>query len=369
MTEQEVRILENFFNVAKIQSIEEYGDGHINCTYLVRSKYCRFIIQKINKSVFHNPPAIIHNIGLVTNFIRNQLIYNGKNPENAVLTCIQTVKGDDYAIIDGEYWRGYMFINGALAHSKCDDAKMFREVGKVVGDFQFLLKGFDPTVLLESIPHFHDTPYRFKHFINTVSNNLNDLNKNALKEIEFIKEREDIMSCITSLLSSGELPQRVTHNDTKLSNVMIDEKTNKAVCLIDFDTVMNGSLLYDYGDALRAGASTASEDETDLSKVHVNLELFTSFTDGFLKRIKPIIKYNEVNNLYYGFLIMTLEVGMRFLDDYLDGDCYFKVSYSTHNLDRARNQLALVKDIEERKEEIIEIINSILVKYKYTYTI
>lgn len=365
MTEHEKRILEQFFDVNRIVSIEEYGDGHINRTFLVCSKYCRFIIQKINSFVFQDPIAIVRNIELVTEFIRNKLIYRGYNPENAVLTGIYTTQGKKVALIDGEYWRGYMFIEGALAHSVCEDANMFREVGKAVGDFQFLLEGFNPNLLKESIPHFHDTPYRYKHFIKVCQDDIMGRLNQVKEEVDFINSHRNVMNIITNLLDENKIPLRVTHNDTKLSNVMIHEKTKKALCLIDLDTVMKGSLLYDYGDALRCGASLAIEDEKDLNKVKISKDFFRAFSDGFLKKVKPIITDTEIKNLVNGFLIMTLEVGMRFLDDYLDGDKYFKIDYEDHNLVRARNQIKLVKEIELHRSEINEVLNEVLIKYEY----
>lgn len=365
-------VIKEFFDPEKVKSIAKYGTGHINYTYIVEFSDVRYILQMINTTVFENPFGVMHNIEYVTKHIRSNIIYEGKNPHKTVLNTVLTRYNQLMAIVPvgdvDEYWRCFEFIEGGKTYDKIESPAMFLEVGRVVGGFQKLLQGFHTRIIVDNIKCFHDTPYRYNKFLDTCKIDRFDRVKECKKEIEFINNHKDIIGIITSKLASHEIPRRVTHNDTKLSNVMIDEKTGKGLCLIDFDTVMKGSLLYDYGDALRLGASNALEDEVDLKKVTINLKLFEAFTRGFLEEIKPIITDSEIDNLYYGYIIITLEVGMRFLDDYLNGDTYFRIDPNRpkHNLERAKNQLKLVEDIEKNHISIQKIIDKLLKELAYS---
>ena len=372
-----MRVCKEFFNVDKIIEIRELGGGHINETYEVIFKDYRYVLQQLNSAVFFSPLGVMNNIRLVTDHIKKKVVYEGKNPKRAVLTLIKTRFDQDIAIVDNEYWRCVEYIDGGVGYDLVPDAKTFYEVGRAVGNFQNLLSDFHTRLIDDPIKNFHDTPKRYENFLRVIKVDEFDRVSECEEEINYIKQRESSLNVITSKLEDKSIPRRVTHNDTKSSNVMIDEKTGEYLCLIDFDTVMKGSLVYDYGDALRFGASTALEDETDLNKVGVNFEYFKSFTEGFLLEMKPDItsgkvyekpiSKEEINLLYEGYYIITLELAMRFLEDYLMGDKYFRIKEGRpkHNLERARNQLKLVNEIEKNEKKLKDIINSCLIKLGY----
>lgn len=372
-----MRVCKEFFNVEKIIEIRELGGGHINETYEVIFKDYRYVLQQLNSVVFFSPLGVMNNIRLVTDHIKKKVVYEGKNPKRAVLTLIKTRFDQDIAIVDNEYWRCVEYIDGGVGYDLVPDAKTFYEVGRAVGNFQNLLSDFHTRLIDDPIKNFHDTPKRYENFLRVIKVDEFSRVSECEEEINYIKQRESTLNVITSKLEDKSIPRRVTHNDTKSSNVMIDEKTGEYLCLIDFDTVMKGSLVYDYGDALRFGASTALEDETDLNKVGINFEYFEAFTEGFLLEMKPDItsgkvyekpiSKEEINLLYEGYYIITLELAMRFLEDYLMGDIYFRIKESRpkHNLERARNQLKLVNEIEKNEKKLKDIINSCLIKLGY----
>ena len=359
------KVAKEFLNVDMIKEITELKGGHINSTYLIKMPEAQYILQQINNEVFVSPFGMMHNIQLITEHIKKKIIYDGKNPNRCVLNIVRTTYDQVLCVRDNEYWRCLQFIDNSTAYEHLDSPEMFEEMGRVVGEFQDLLEGFHTRILDETIPHFHDTPFRYKHFLNTVKIDPCDRAKDVKDEIDFIKSNRNIYPTIVKWIEDHTIPRRVTHNDTKPSNVLIDDTTGKALCLIDLDTVMRGSLLYDYGDALRIGCSTAPEDEKDLSKVSIDLSMFTAFTRGFLKAIKKIITKEEVRGLFLGFKIITCEIAMRFLDDYIDGDHYFKIAYPEHNLVRARCQIQMVKELDNKEEEIHHIINNILTELEY----
>ena len=362
------KVAKEFFNVNKIVEIKELKGGHINSTYLIKMPDATYILQQINNEVFVSPFGMMHNIQQITEHIRRKVIYDGKNPNRCVLNIVRTIYDQVLCVRDNEYWRCMQYIDNSTAYEHLDSPEMFEEMGRVVGEFQELLEGFHTRILDETIPHFHDTPYRYKHFLNTVKVDACDRVKTAKEEIDFIKSNRNIYPTIVKWIDDHVIPRRVTHNDTKPSNVLIDDSTGKALCLIDLDTVMRGSLLFDYGDALRIGCSTAPEDERDLTKVDIDLKMFESFTRGFLKAIKATITTEEIKGLFLGFKIITCEISMRFLDDYLDGDHYFKIAYPDHNLVRARCQIQMVKALDAKEKEIHAIINRLLRELEYDST-
>jgi len=368
LTEKKIRhlsmIASEFVNKKKIVEIKEIKSGHINDTYVVEMPNYKYILQRINTNVFSSPFGMMNNIKNITEYIKSKVIYEGDNPQRALLNIVKTKYGEMMCIKYGEYWRMLEYIKGSKTYEIVPSKEVFYEIGKAVGSFQNLLKGFPPHLLDETIKHFHDTPYRYKTFLKTIKN------KNARieycdEEIEFIINHKDLYNHITNLLKTKEIPMRVTHNDTKPSNILFDEITGKALCMIDLDTVMKGSVLYDYGDALRIGASIVKEDEENIELVNINLDYIESFTYAFLKELKGTITKAEIQNLYYGYLIMTLELSMRFLTDYFNYDKYFKINYEEHNLIRARNQIEVVKRIEENKDKIESRINKCLKELGY----
>lgn len=368
-----LRVCKEFFNTDNILNIKEITGGHINETYEIQFKECRYVLQQLNGHVFYSPQGVMNNTRLILDHIKKKLIYEGLNPNNS-LTLIKTKYDQDIAIVDDEYWRVTEYIENGISYENIESPKHFYECGRGVGKFQNVLSDFHTRLLDDSIRHFHDTPWRFERFEESKKVNKLDRVSTCKKEIRTIEKYSKIFDTITSKIKRGEIPRRVTHNDTKSSNIMLDKNTGKFLTIIDLDTVMKGSLLYDYGDALRFGASTAKEDEIDLSKVKVDLKLVEAFTEGFLEELKPnstdsfkSITPLEVKLFYDGFKIITLECAMRFLMDYIEGDHYFRIDSNrpTHNLERARTQLALVKEIEKNEIKIKKIINSILKKLKY----
>ena len=374
LTEKKIRhlsmIASEYVNKKKIVEIKEITSGNINDTYIIVMPNYQYILQRINTNVFKSPFGMMNNIKNITEYIKTKVIYEGENPQRSLLNIVKTKYGEIMCIKYGEYWRMMEYISGSKSYEIIPNKDLFSEVGKAVGRFQNLLKGFPPHLLDETIKHFHDTPYRYKVFLKSLKNR-NKRIEYCDDEIEFLIDHKDLYSHITNKLKTKEIPERVTHNDTKPSNILFDENTEKALCLIDLDTVMKGSILYDYGDALRIGASLVKEDEEKLELVNIDLDYIESFTYTFLKELKGTITKTEVHNLYYGYLIMTLELSMRFLTDYFNYDKYFKINYEDHNLIRARNQIEVVKKIELNKDKIINRINKCLtsLEYKQEYLI
>ena len=341
-----------------------HGNGHINDTYMVRFKRedgseKRFILQRINTSVFKNPDGVMNNIGLVSDFIREKVKSQGGDPERESLTIVYAKDGKPFYDEGDAFFRAYLFIDGAVSYESVEKPEDFYESGFGFGRFQYLLSEFDASKLCEVIPGFHDTGARFERFKQVVSEDKVGRVKEAEKEIKFVMDRAADMSVCMDMLKSGKLPLRVTHNDTKLNNVMLDAKTGKAVCVVDLDTVMPGLSINDFGDAIRFGANTAAEDETDLSKVSLDLNLFEVYTKGFLAGCNNSLTKEELEMLPMGAKMMTLECGMRFLTDFLEGDVYFKIHREGHNLDRARCQFELVADMERKMQEMNEIVRKI----------
>lgn len=359
------KIIEKFDIAGRYLEGIPYGNGHINDTYCIsmeerRGERRRYILQKINHHVFREPDKLMENIQNVTSYLKEMIRKNGGDPERETLQVIPGKSGGSYLLEDGEYWRVYKFIEDSISLEKVEKPEDFYESAVAFGRFQRLLSGFDASSLHETIPDFHNTKDRIKKLHKAVQEDRYHRVQDVAKELAFIKEREDEAGLLVDLLEKGELPLRVTHNDTKLNNVMLDNKTGKGICVIDLDTVMPGLALYDFGDSIRFGANTGAEDEQDLSKVSCDLNLFEWFVKGYLEGCANSLTTKEVELLPTGAKIMTLECGIRFLTDYLEGDVYFKIHREGHNLDRARTQLKLVRDMEVHWNQLVEIVN----KYK-----
>lgn len=344
-------------------AINGYGDGHINETYKAELIAPRFILQKINKNVFKKPEEVMENIESVTAFLREKIIKDGGDPLRETLTIVKTYDGKAfYKTDDGEYYRMYVFIGDAKTYNVVEEPKHFYNAAKAFGKFQKLLADFPADKLHETIPDFHNTVKRFSDFEAAVRENKAGRMDSAKAEIEFALKRKDDTSVIVDAIKSGEVPLRVTHNDTKYNNIMIDDLSGKAIAVIDLDTVMPGSLLYDYGDSLRFGTNPVAEDEKNLDLVYCDLNLFENFSCGFIEEMKDTLTKKEIELLPFSAKLMTYECGIRFLGDYLNGDTYFKTHYTEHNLDRARTQFKLVADMEEKGEQMKEIIKNIMNK-------
>ena len=332
---------------------ERYGQGHINVTYVIPgADGARYILQRVNKNVFKKPVELMENVAAVTNYLSARL-----DDPRRCLRLIPTKEGENFFTdSEGDYWRVYLFITDSICLQQAETGEDFRQSAIAFGEFQKQLKDFPAHTLHEVIPHFHDTKDRYRLFREAIAADKAGRAKDVQEEIKFYLDREDFGGLIVDKLEDGSLPLRVTHNDTKLNNVMLDKDTRKALCVIDLDTVMPGSALYDYGDSIRFGASTAAEDEKDLEKVWMDLELYKVYTEGYLSACGDSLTQLEVEMLPVGAKMMTLECGMRFLTDYLDGDTYFKTHYETQNLDRARTHIKLVSDMEAKWEEMNRIV-------------
>ena len=334
-------------------SSEPYGSGHINGTQLVVCENgARYILQHINTNVFREPEALMRNIELVTAHLRAKV----EDPRG-VLRLVPALDGSTFAIEQGQYWRVYELVENSVCYQSADNA-LFYESAVAFGRFQNQLSDFPAEQLVETIPHFHDTPARYAAFHRAVAENTAGRREHVQPEIDFVLAREAFSYTLVDQQASGELPLRVTHNDTKINNVLFDAVTNKALCVIDLDTVMPGLSVNDFGDAIRFGASTAAEDERDLSRVHFDLGLYETYVKGYLSTCGESLTKTEKAMLPTGAKMMTLECGMRFLADHLAGDVYFHVSREGQNLDRARTQFRLVEEMEncwEQMQKIVEI--------------
>ena len=355
-----------FGHEGSFKSLEEIRAGHINCTYKLTftrqsGEEIAYIVQKINTVAFRDPDGLMNNIGLVTEHLANKFDRNDPEYNRRFLHFLKTEEGS-YIYRDGNggCWRSYIYVDNATAHNFISDPRLFYESGKGFGAFQKQLSDFPAEQLIETIPNFHNTKKRFVDFVAAVAEDKAGRAKEVEQEIDFFFERRKMMGEIIDKMNAGILPMRVTHNDTKLNNVLIDDTTKEAICVIDLDTVMPGSALYDYGDSIRFGACTATEDESDLSKVDVDLELFKLYTKGYLEESGDALTKDEIHYFPLGAKIMTCEVAMRFLTDYLNGDVYFKIRYPEHNLVRARVQMKLLTAIEAKYDEMTAYVDSLI---------
>ena len=345
-----------------LTDLRPFGTGHINDTYLAEFDIfgmgqVKVIVQRMNRNVFKKPEELMENVVNVTEFLKKKIAQNGGDPSRETLNIILSVYGKPFYVdSQGEYWRAYKFITGASCYDLPENPQQFYESAYAFGHFQQLLSDYPAETLYETIPGFHDTRKRYEAFEQAVKEDILGRVANVQREIAFIRERKELAGEFMNRLEKGELSLRVTHNDTKLNNVMIDDRTQKGICVIDLDTVMPGLIMNDFGDSIRFGASTAAEDETDLSLVSCSMELFETYTKGFLKGCGNSLTPLEIELLAMGAKMMTYENGIRFLTDYLQGDVYFKIARENHNLDRARTQLKLIADMEAKWDQMQEIV-------------
>lgn len=339
-----------------------YGQGHINDTFCVlcqpREGDCvRFILQGLSGAAFPHPEELMENFVGITSYLRRQIIQYGGDPQRETLSLIRTRDGKDfYRDSKGQVWRLMPFIE----HTDCFQSatpELFEASARTFGRFQRLLQGYPAETLHETIPNFHNTEDRFAKFRAAVAADKLGRAKDAQPEIQFVLDRQADCSVALNALREGKLPLRVTHNDTKLNNILVDRATGAGICVIDLDTTMPGLSINDFGDSIRFGANHAAEDEKDLTKVNFDLDLYEVYTRGFLEGAQGSLTSAELEYLPWGARLMTLECGIRFLTDYLDGDHYFHISRPEHNLDRCRTQFKLVKDMEEQFEAMGEIVS------------
>ncbi len=335
-----------------------YGNGHINDTFLIRFRkendvIEKYILQRMNHVIFKNPDQLMKNISGVTTFLKMKIVEAGGDVLRETLNVVNTKDGQSYYQDSiGAYWRAYLFIEDTVCYEQVKSPEDFYESALAFGHFQKLLEEFDAKSLYETIPNFHNTPVRYTVFEEAIKKDICNRVSEVQAEMDFLRAHKQEMANCMELLEKGELPLKVTHNDTKLNNIMMDRETGKGICVIDLDTIMPGLSIFDFGDSIRFGANTATEDEVDLSKVTLDLELFEAYTKGFLEGCKGSLTDKEIEMLPMGAKTMTMECGMRFLTDYLQGDNYFRIHREKHNLDRCRTQLKLVQDMENKWEDM-----------------
>ena len=337
-----------------VVSCERYGSGHINETYLVQTDAGeKYILQKINSEIFRDVPALMRNIAAVTGWIAK------KDPDARHTMHLVPAADGENVIRDAEggWWRMYDFVRDSLCLQAAQTEEDFYLSAVAFGDFQRQLADFPAETLSETIAKFHDTRDRYRQLHEAMEKDSCGRLASVRAEVDFALAREAEAGAMMALLEKGELPLRVTHNDTKLNNVLFDAETRKPICVIDLDTVMPGLAAFDYGDSIRFGASTAAEDETDLSRVEMSLKLFEAYTRGFMEACGANLTETERRTLPMGAKLMTLECGVRFLTDYLSGDVYFRIHRPEHNLDRCRTQFKLVADMEKKWDEMARIVS------------
>jgi Ser/Thr protein kinase RdoA (MazF antagonist) len=338
-----------------------YGTGHINDTYStewdVGGRKVRRLLQRINHSIFQQPVSLMANIVRVTNHLHGKLsAIAGADPKREALTVIPTRSGEScYRDEAGNYWRAYVFIEGAQTFDVCEGPTQAFAAAKAFGRFQQLLKDLPAPALFETIPFFHDTPRRFATLEQAIEKDVSNRCASAQAEIEFALAHKRITPVVTDQLKTGAIPQRITHNDTKLNNVMIDDVSGEGICVIDLDTVMNGSALYDFGDMVRTCTRTSCEDEPDISKVAIRMDVFEALVRGYLESA-DFLNAAEVDHLAFAGQLITFTIGIRFLADYLAGDIYFKTHRPGQNLDRARVQFKMVSNMETHAAAMERIV-------------
>lgn len=338
-------VLDAFSLEGTIQEICPYGEGHINQTFLVTTSTKRYILQVMNTHVFSDPDSLMKNICYVTKHLESKGI--------ETLHVVFTKRNEPFLKLeDNTCYRIYDFIENTVTFQKATDPQVFCNSGYAFGEFQNYLKEFDASVLTETIPNFHNTPIRVRNFLEALSKDVVSRAKECEKEIQFVLERKDTLNLVVEGLQDGSIPLRVTHNDTKLNNILMDADSLKARAVIDLDTIMPGSMLYDFGDSIRFGASTAAEDEKNLELVHFDRSLFEAYTRGYYAAVADSITPKEVELLPYSAYLLTMECGIRFLTDYLMGDVYFATKYKEHNLIRCRTQFKLAFEIYEALDEL-----------------
>jgi hypothetical protein len=345
---------------------EPYGSGHINDTFLMTMHQAgisvRYIVQRINHKIFKNPPKLMENIQRVTTHLRFKLIEDGfKDVSRRVLTLSMTKNGHSFYLDqDGQYWRIYLFIENARTYDSVQTPEQAYQAAKAFGNFQALLTDLTGPALHETIPDFHHTPKRFKALELAIEKDACNRALSVSKEIEFALRHREMTSHLINLNETGELPSRITHNDTKLNNVMLDDITGEGICIIDLDTLMPGFSLYDFGDLVRTSTSLSLEDEKDLSKVYLQKSMFESLATGYLESMGNKLSKSEKFLLPFAGKLISFEIGTRFLTDYLNGDIYFKTHRKDHNVDRCRTQFKLVESIKSQEEELNQVIESLL---------
>ncbi len=358
------QILAAYVLPGTVADVARHGKGHINDTFCVVCKTpeggtARFILQRLSQAAFPHPEEVMENFVGITSYLRREILAEGGDPLRETLSLVKTGDGADFVTdAEGRAWRLMPFIENAECYQSATP-ELFAASGRAFGRFQYMLRDYPARTLHETIPHFHDTESRFEQFLAALEADKMNRAEGISPEIQFILRRKADCGVALRALREGKLPLRVTHNDTKLNNILIDRDTHEGICIIDLDTTMPGLAINDFGDSIRFGANHCMEDEQDLTKVNFDISLYEVFTRGFLEGARGSLTSAELEYLPWGARLMTLECGIRFLTDYLDGDHYFHVSHPRQNLDRARTQLKLVKDMEEQ----FDAMGAVVAKY------
>ena len=342
---------------------QPYGLGHINDTYALNFRHngdnYRYILQRINQQVFKEPEAVMENMTLVTQHLRQKIQSTGGDPERETIYLIPTVDGKAFLKTANEdYWRAETFIENATSYQIAPRLTSYYHAAKAYGSFIRYLEDLPLDQIQVTIPDFHNTPKRYQALMKAAKEDIVGKADLVREEIGFVLQRKVETETLIGLLENDEIPQRITHNDAKLNNILLDDKTGEAVCVIDLDTVMPGLSLYDFGDLVRSSATSAEEDEANLSQVKFDPGIFEQIVNGFLDATLEILTPAEIRYLAYSARLITLENGTRFLTDYLSGDTYFKIDRQNHNLDRARNQFKLVREMEDNFDLMETIVKS-----------
>ena len=356
-----MEVINSFDFGGELEEVGIFGNGHINETYCAvfstEAGQKRYILQKMNKQIFKDPVGLMENISGVTSWLKKKILENGGDAERETLNIVNDRAGAPYFVDkEGEYWRAYLFIEDATCFDQVENDEDFYQSAVGFGTFQQLLAEFPAEKLHETIPNFHDTVKRFEAFAQAVERDVKNRARLCRSEIEFALAREKDCGALMSRMEAGVLPLRVTHNDTKLNNILFDAESGKGLCIIDLDTIMPGLAANDFGDSIRFGASTAEEDERDLDKVHFDINLYELYVKGYLEMARDVLTPEELESLPWGARLMTFECGIRFLMDFLQGDTYFKTAYPEHNLVRARTQFRLVQEMEDQFDEMCRIV-------------
>ncbi len=355
-------IFSHFCIDGELASVEPLECGNINDTYIAafdngNGGPDRYILQRINHYVFKEPVNLMKNVIAVTGHIREKVVSQGGDPSRETLHFIPVSSGGYvHKCNNGCYWRAYSYIDGAGTYQTVENPVHFLNAGRAFGKFQRLLRDFPAAELYETLPDYHNTPKWYRRFLKAVERDGAGRVKDVRQEIQFVKARAQYLSILADGIEKGDIPLRVTHNDTKFNNVLIDDNTGEGICVIDLDTVMLGSSLIDYGDSIRSGTNVAGEEELDLSRVKMDLGLFEQFTRGFLEYTHDFLTPCEIEYLPDSAVLITLELGMRFLIDHMDGDLYFKTSRENQNLHRARVQFRLAEDMESKLDAMRAIV-------------
>jgi serine/threonine protein kinase len=352
---------------------EKYVNGHINDTYYVKfsgsgddgqgkengAGQKEYVFQRINDYVFKEPVKVMCNIKEITHYWDNFGNNIGNKPDCDIVSFIESKEGENYILCDGSYWRVCRYVDNSISYEFTEDPKVLYSAGYAFGRFQYVLSDFPMNKLYDTIPDFHNTKKRMRSFFETVKQDPLGRAKEVEGEIEFFRKYRQIASQLVEMHEKGELPFRVTHNDTKYNNILMDRDTNDPLCVIDLDTVMPGISVYDFGDAIRFAANTAREDETDLSKVGLNMENYEAFTRGFISAAREFLTKNELDAMALGAIVITIELASRFLADHINGDKYFRIHRQNHNLDRARCQIQLARDMIAKYDKMCDIVREV----------